>query len=336
MRNMQLIPRFASLMFALLCCCWSVATVRAQLQSSRVQSVADHTANMNGSYKLGVEDSLTILVVDEATIPPGPYAIDLNGQLKVPELGSVHAAGMTLDELSSVLTLRAKALLQNPILHISVTEFRSQRVSVLGEVTVPGVQQIRGRKTLFEAISDAGGLRSDAGGRITLTRRMEWGVIPLPGTKLDMSKSFSIADISVDDLMNGRNPVRNIELMPDDMLTVAKAQMIYVIGAVNRAGGFELSERDTMSVLQALALAQGMGRTAGARNAKILRATDGTSARKEVAFDLNKVMQGRAPDLTLHGDDILFIPNSVAKSVGQKTLDVLVSTGSGVAMYHVY
>lgn len=334
MRNTQHIPRCASLVLGLLSCGWGVAT--AQMSTSLAQSVVDQTTLSTGSYKLGVEDSLKILVADEPTIPPGPYAIDLNGQLKVPELGSVHAAGLTVDELSSALTLRAKAFLQNPMLSISVAEFRSQRVSVLGEVTIPGVQQIRGRKTLFEAISDAGGLRSTAGGHITLTRRMEWGAIPLPGTKLDMSKSFSIADISVDELMNGRNPVRNIELMPDDMLTVAKAQMVYVIGAVNRAGGFELSERDTMSVLQALALAQGMARTAGSRNAKILRATDGSSARKEVAFDLNKVMRGQAPDLSLRGDDILFIPNSVAKSAGLKTLDVLVATGSGVAMYHVY
>ena len=288
------------------------------------------------SYKLGPEDTLTVVVKDEPTILPGPYAVDLSGKITLPELGTVHAEGMTVEQLTAELTQRAKAFLQNPVISVSVTDYKSQRVSVLGAVANPGVQQIKGRKTLFEAVSEAGGLKSSAGGHITLTRKKQYGIIPLPGAKSDMSDSFSIADVSVDDLMNGRNPVRNVELRPDDTVTVAKSLSVYVIGAVNRAGGYELAEKDSMSVLQALALAQGTNRTAAMKSAKILRAADDGGARKEVMFDLNKVMQGHEPDITLRGDDILFIPNSTAKSASYRALDALIATGSGVAMYHAY
>jgi polysaccharide export outer membrane protein len=206
----------------------------------------------------------------------------------------------------------------------------------MGAVASPGVHQIQGRKTLFEVISEAGGLRQDAGDTINISREAKWGAIPLPGAKLDPSGQFSVATLNVQAVMNARNPAENIAIKPNDVITVPKAQLIYAIGAVNRAGGFPLNELQSMTVLQALALAEGLGRTASAGHAKILRASAGSAPRTETPVDLRHIMQGKAADEALQPEDILFIPNSAAKSASYRTLEALISTGSGVAIYHPF
>jgi polysaccharide export outer membrane protein len=254
----------------------------------------------------------------------------------LPELGTVHAAGITLGQLTDELTERLKSILQQPIVTVSVAEYHSQRVSVLGAVASPGVHQIQGRKTLFEVISEAGGLRQDAGDRIDITRDKKWGPIPLPNAKADPSGQYSVAELNVQAVMNARNPAENIAIKPDDVITVPKAQLVYVIGAVNRAGGFPLTERQSMTVLQALALAEGLGKTASAKRARILHASDGSSPRTEREINLNQIMAGKASDSPLEPEDILFVPNSAAKSASFRALDALISTGSGVAIYHPF
>lgn len=293
-------------------------------------------AGSDGEYLLGPQDSLFIRVADESEIPAGPYAIDLRGNLALPELGTVHAAGITVGQLTDELTERLKSILQQPIVTVSVAEYHSQRVSVLGAVASPGVHQIQGRKTLFEVISEAGGLRQDAGDTIDITREKKWGPIPLPNVKVDPTGRYSVAELNVQAVMNARDPAENIAIKPDDVITVPKAQLVYVIGAVNRAGGFALTERQSMTVLQALALAEGLGRTASAKHARILRASTGSAPRTESAIDLREIMEGRAPDAPLEPEDILFIPNSAAKSASFRALDALIATGSGVAIYHPF
>src|SRR5262249_52287851 len=150
------------------------------------------------------------------------------------------------------------------------------------------------------------------------------------------SGAYSVAQLNVQAVMNARDPADNIAIRPGDVITVPKAQLVYVIGAVNRAGGFPLSERQSMTVLQALALAEGLGRTASAGHARILHAPVGSAPRSETELDLRQIMQGKIPDEALQPEDILFVPNSAAKSASYRTLEALISTGSGVAIYHPF
>ena len=184
-------------------------------------------------------------------------------------------AGLSVEQLEAALTARLKEYLQDPVVTVSVSEFRSQPVSVLGAVNNPGVHQIRGRKTLFEVISEAGGLKNEAGNAIKITRRKEFGPIPLAGAAADPSGEFTVAEISVKSVMEARNPQENIQVQPNDVISVPRAELVYVIGAVKRAGGFVLSEREQISVLQALSMAEGLDRVASAPNARILRAAGG-------------------------------------------------------------
>jgi polysaccharide export outer membrane protein len=185
----------------------------------------------------------------------------------------------------------------------------------------------------MEIISLAGGFREDAGNVITVTRELQWGTISLPGTTTDPSEKFSIAEVHIRQVLEGKNPAANVSIMPHDVIAVPKAELVYVIGGVTKSGGFVLSEKENMSVLQALSLAEGLQRTADSRHAKVLRLQSGQDQRIEIAVDVKKILEGASEDVPLRGGDILFIPDSTAKRVGMRTMEAIVQAAVGVAIW---
>jgi polysaccharide export outer membrane protein len=285
------------------------------------------------AYVLGPQDSLNIRVIDMEEIGDDPYPIDLRGYITLPRIGRVHASGLTVEQLQTMLTAKFKEYLQEPVVNISVAEFHSQPVSILGAVETPGVHQILGNKTLFEVISEAGGLKDDAGNTITITRKITNGSLPLPNAVTDPSGRYSIADLNIRSVMSAKNPQDNIPVKPYDVITVPKADLIYVVGAVKRPGGFPLQERANMTVLEALSLSQGLDRGASSNKAKILRTDEATHARVEIPIDIKNILNGKISDQPLMANDILFIPSSTAKLATYRALEALVQTGSGIAIY---
>ncbi len=306
----------------------------AALKTTVAEPVESETkpAGVVQDYILGPEDSILVRVLDAEELGILPYAIDLRGNVDLPRVGRVHAAGRTTEQLEKALADLFRDYLQDPVVTVSVVEYRSQPISVLGQVTTPGVHQMRGRKTLFEVISEAGGLKEDAGNSIKITRQKEWGPIPLPSAVTDPSGDFSVATVGIHSVMEAQNPRENIAVKPNDVITVPKAELIYVIGAVKRSGGFILSERNDMSVLQALSMAEGLERTASAGKAIILRGR-GEANRTEIPVDIKSLLSGKAKDVALLANDILFIPTSAAKSVAMRTLEAVIQAGTGMAIY---
>jgi polysaccharide export outer membrane protein len=285
------------------------------------------------AYTLGPEDTLSIKVLNVDEISEDPYPIDLQGNIDLPVVGTAHAAGLTVSQLQVILTSKFREYVRTPGITISIAEFRSQPISVLGAVMNPGIHQMRGRKTLFEVISEAGGLKTEAGNIIKITRRKEFGDVPLPAAYTDSTKQFSIGEVTIRSVMQAQNPAENITVQPFDVITVPKADLIYVIGNVKRPGGFPLSEKPTISLLEALALAEGLERTAGPKNSKILRASAGSASRTEIPIDVKKILNGEASDVQLLPDDILFIPNSAAKSASARAIEAMIQVGTGVMIY---
>lgn len=286
------------------------------------------------AYMLGPEDQVVIRALDTEEIGNLPYRIDMRGNINVPLAGTIHAAGLTVAQLESVLRERLSAYLRTPVVTISISEFGSEPVSVLGAVTNPGVHQIRGRKTLFEVLSEAGGLKTEAGNTIKITRRVELGTIPLPGSTRDTSGNFWVAEVSARSILEAQNPSENIPICPNDIISVPRASLVYVIGAVKRTGGFVLTERDHITVLEALAMAEGVDRAASASRAKILR-QNGSLGRKEIAVNVNKILAGKSKDLSLQPDDILFVPSSALKSASMHGIESAIQLASGVAIYRL-
>src|SRR5229473_3033614 len=270
-------------------------------------------SQVRSTYLLGPDDLLEISGPELSDMANKSARIDGEGDIQVPLVGRIHVSGLTVQQSERELNKVLSTYIRHPQVVVSVTELRSLPVSILGAVNTPGVHQVQGHKTLLEMLSLAGGIRSDAGYSIRITRQVEWGCIPLPGTALDASGRFSVAEVNLKKIMEAKNPEENIQIFPHDVISVPKAEMVYVIGEVKRSGGFVLGEHQSMSVLQALSLAEGLSATADARHAKILRPSGnaGSSQREEIAVDVKGILTGRTGDVSLRGDDILFIPGSM-------------------------
>jgi polysaccharide export outer membrane protein len=288
------------------------------------------------SYIVGPEDVITVRVLDLDEFDPktlAPIRIDLGGNIRLPIAGRIQASGLTVEQLETEIARRLSNVLQEPEVTVSVIEFRSHPVSVLGAVKNPGVHQITGQKTLFEVLSLAGGLNPDAGNTIKVTRRVESGTLPLPSVSKDPSGEFFVGQLDVRGIMEAKNPLNNIKVLANDVVTVPKADMVYVIGAVKRSGGFVLSEKEQISVLQALSLAEGVDRVAGPKNAKILRQASPGSERTIIAVNVQRILEGQSQDVALCANDILFIPTSAAKNAGIRALEATIQMGTGLVIW---
>jgi polysaccharide export outer membrane protein len=312
--------------------CASTA-IHASAQATSVpaarQAPADCDGQSRSTYLLGPDDEVEMAGPEADDPSVKSLRIDGDGEIQVPLVGRVHVAGLTVQEAQHELEGRLSTYIRDPQITLTVKELRSQPVSILGAVNAPGLHQVRGYRTLLEMLSSAGGLRADAAHRISITRRREWGCIPLPSAAADATGQFVVAEVSVTEIVSGRMPEGNIQILPHDVISVPRAEMVYVIGDVKRSGGFVIGENESMSVLQVLSLAEGMNGTADKRRARILRREPG-GQRAEIAVDVKAILAGKSEDVMLHADDILFIPGSAGKKASLRALETAIQTGTGL------
>jgi polysaccharide export outer membrane protein len=312
-----------------------------------VQNAAGKTANGPGGltvvpsappqapseYVLGPQDELRIWALGMEEISERPVRIDPAGFIDLPVVGRVQVGGLTVEQAKQQLVERLQSELREPRVSLDIVEYGSQPVSVIGAVNSPGIHQLLGHKTLLETLSLAGGLRQDAGHSIKITRRMEAGPIPISNAMVDRSNQFSVAEIQLKDLLAATNPADNITIQPHDVISVSTAELIYVVGAVRKPGGFTLNDRETVSVLQALSMAEGLGEAPAAGSAKILRPLEGNAERQEIPVDLKKILNGDERDVDLQANDILYVPTSASKKAMSRGLEAVVSTVSGLVVW---
>ncbi|HEV2103823.1 MAG TPA: polysaccharide biosynthesis/export family protein [Candidatus Acidoferrum sp.] len=290
---------------------------------------------IRSTYLLGPDDQLEISGPELTDATNKPVRINSEGNVQVPLAGSVHVAGLTVQQSEQELDKILTKYIRNPQVMVNVVEVRSQPVSVLGAVNSPGVHQVQGHKTVLEMLAAAGGIRQDAGYSIRITRQVEWGCIPLPGAQLDATGKYSVAEVNLQKIMDAKTPEENIQIFPHDVISVPKAEMVYVIGEVHRSGGFVLGEHKSISVLQALSLAEGLNTGADPRHAKILRLKPEADQREELKVDVKDALNGKKPDFPLQGEDILFIPGSTGKKAALRGLEAAIQTGTGLAIWRV-
>ena len=284
-------------------------------------------------YVLGAGDQIVLHVVDMEEISDKPIRIDPNGYVDLPLAGRLQASGLTVEQFKANVAAKLSKYIDSPQVSVNLTDNQSRPVSVVGEVTSPGVHQLPGPKRLIEVISLAGGVRPDAGSRVIITREQRWGTLPIANAKTDLATGVSTATISLNALMNSQNPVDNIEVQPNDIISIPKAETVYVVGNVRKAGGFQLSSHESITLLQAVTLAEGMDRDAKGSGARILRPKPGNDGNpQEIPVDLTAILAGKSPDVPLFGNDIVFVPNSKLKAAG-RTLNAIALVASGAALY---
>jgi protein involved in polysaccharide export with SLBB domain len=165
---------------------------------------------------IGVEDTVSISVLNGEEISKS-WRVGSTGELSLPMAGTIHAAGLTIEELQQELVRRLKRYIIEPEVSVSVSEFRSQPITVTGAVAKPGVYQVDRHKTIFDVLVMAGGL-ANAGTRITLKRETARGSLGIPGARLGQD-GYAVADMDLNEVMK-RGAAAQLEMQANDQISV--------------------------------------------------------------------------------------------------------------------
>ena len=293
-------------------------------------------------YRIGAHDLLEINVFEAPDLNRS-LRVSAGGEISMPLLGAIQSTGLTARELEGVIEIKLRQYMKNPHVGVFVTTVESHPVSVVGAVKKPGVFQIRGTKTVLEMLSMAEGLADDAGDQVLVMRGagLQFGSDSLRDTTSTNPDSAPPANppgnetikINLKDLLESGDQRYNVPVYPGDIVKVTRGGIVYVIGDVKKPGGFVLRSDQNMSVLKAIALAEGLNSTSAKSRTKIIRTDEHSGKRTEFPIDLGKVLAGKAPDTPLKPADIVFVPNSSGKTVLYKGTEASVATASGVAIW---
>jgi polysaccharide biosynthesis/export protein len=283
--------------------------------------------------QLGPGDQVLLHVSDLDESPKEPVRIDPNGNLDLPLIGTTHVAGLTATQIKANLTAAYSKYIQSPQVTLNVTEYQSRPVSVLGSVTHAGVYQMQGPKRLAEVISLAGGTSADAGPNVVVTRKQQWGRVTAPGASTSVAGGDSSVAIPLNNITSGKVPEDNILVEPDDVIAVPRAELVYVVGNVRKAGAFALNQTSALTVVQALTLAEGFSPDAAGSRARILRRVENSQTPVEIKVDASRILAGKAADQPLMANDILFIPNSAMKASSKRMIEAAIGISTGVLVY---
>lgn len=305
----------------------------ADVQSQDTTNLLLNT-RIGANYVIGPEDVLLVDVFDVPELSKLTVEVGNDGNISVPLLGNVKAAGLTQHQLRDELAEEwGKKYLQDPQVMLTIEKFKSRPVSVVGAVAKPGEYYLTGRRTLVEVLAMAGGPANlgAAAGKEVMVERPE-GFQDLPQADGLTQTAPDKVSIEMKKLLYTQDTDLNIEIKPFDIVSVSRAGIVYVVGAVTRPGGYVLEDKDSVSVLEALAMAQGVGPNARSHEARIVKRS-ATGVQTSVPIDIKKVLEGKAPDVTLAANDILFVPNSTSKAIGKQGLATTVGILTGLVIY---
>jgi polysaccharide biosynthesis/export protein len=238
-------------------------------------------------YHVGEGDMLKITVYDHEDLTT-TVRVSGDDTIDFPLIGQVRVAGMKASQVADSITkLLADGYIINPHVTVFVEEFRSKKVTVLGQVTSPGLYELRQHTSILELISKAGGLSKDAGNEATIKRK-----------KNDVDNGKDIIRIDLKKLIEKGDMTLNTEIQDGDIVNIKKAELIYVNGEVRSAGAYKYEEGIT--VIKAITIAGGLSEKAAPTRVKIIRKASG---KEEVICDVKM-------DKSLMPDDIIVVPES--------------------------
>ena len=301
LRAQRLVPLVAWLAFFLL------------VSTSRMSAAGDAGRSV---LQVAGGDLLEINVFDVPELS-GKFRVSNMGSISLPLIGELAVENSRTNEVEHTIAekLESGGYVRNPQVSVFVAEFATQGVSVLGEVKKPGIYPSFGSHRLLDYLS------------------MAEGTTPLAGSIVDITRHGSSTTQRV--ALRSKGEVReNPEILSGDTVLIERAGVVYVVGDVARPGGFPMDQDDQLSVLQAVALAQGVNRTAALKSAKLIRTTP--RGKTEVPINLHAMLGSKAADVPLVDGDIVFIPSSAAKSAMKRGLEAGVQAAVGVAIYGRY
>jgi len=285
--------------------------------AAKAGDAAQDSSDQSTAVKLGPGDLIEVNVYNVPELA-SKVRVSLAGDIYLPLIDYVHVDGLTQEEAQSVIEKRLTdgGFVRSPHVTIFVDEAASQGVTVLGEVMRPGIYPDTADHKLYQIVSEAGGFTAAASRKIAVMRRD----LPDP-IRVELPRNL------------GDDRSGNIDILPGDTITIPRAPVIYVVGDVGRPSGL-LVDNGTLTVLQALALAGGTNHTAKLSGARILHKTPAGIV--ETRVEIKKMLEAKAPDVTLQADDILFIPVSGARVLAARTFDAAMTAATAVGIYSAH
>lgn len=269
--------------------------------------------------RIGSGDLVEINVYDSPDLS-GRFRVDEKGDISVPLLGPVHVEGETAEEAGKTVEQRyVDADILKPSkarAAVFISEYASQGILVTGEVKTGGLYPAFGVRMFNDVMIAAGGVTSVASSKVIITR-----------------KADPDHPITVDYNPEALTPViPRIQVFPGDTITVPRAGIIYVLGDVNRSGGFVLEGRKALSVETAMALAGGGAHAAALNRVHLVRTLD-DGRKEDIILAVNQIYKGKAPDVALKDGDVLYVPTSNVKLVTEQAINSALGIGTSVAVY---
>ncbi len=311
----------ASWLFAILALGSGVASTRAQAPVAKPPAVEE--------YRLGPGDIVSISVTDSPEFNQKARVSD-SGVIQVTGVNdALTAEGLTPIELSQFIrkSLMEAKQLRDPKVNVFIDEYHGRTVTILGAVAKPSVYALTRRTNVLDAISLAGGPLPNSGNTVTVVRGEA-------GAEASGTAVGSVRIVDVGRLTRGEDPGGNIEVYNGDVLNVSPAQVVYVVGAVAKPGGYVMTNpSEGVSVVQAVALAEGFRPLAATHRGLIIRQSTSVQSRREIPVDIENVMTGTQADLVLAPNDILYVPESGRKKTLKVMGEIAMSAVNGVAIY---
>jgi polysaccharide biosynthesis/export protein len=279
-------------------------------------------ARFSQDYLLGPGDIIEATVFGVDDLKGKALTLDSEGKISLPFINSVQLMGLTPRESEiKVSALYEASVMKNPQVSVTVKEYHSQFVNVLGAVFKPGTYQLTRRAFLVDALAMAGGLLAEKAEYKAYVHRANVSPISDKSTA-DTSADKGTIDVDLVQLLEKGDISLNVPIYAGDVISVPERieKFFYVLGDVNKGGAFEMKKGEQITLSRALASAGGLMRTAKATKAAIIRPNpDGTT--KQIPVDIKKLLIGKLPDMDIMQSDVLFVPGSTTKTVGYSVLN---------------
>lgn len=278
--------------------------------------------------RIGNDDLIGVTVYDAPELTR-TVRVNSAGNISLPMVDQpLHAAGLYPADLEKMIAgaLTQDHVLIDPIVTVSIVEYRSHPITVVGAVKMPVTFQATGNVTLLDAISRAQGLTDNAGSEILVSRQ---------APDADGKPATLVQRIPVRGLFDGMNLSLNLSLQGGEVIRVPEAGRIFVVGDVKKSGAFYITDGSESSVLKALALSEGLD-SFSSHEAYIYRTDDTGEARKEIPIELKKILDRKMPDVALEAGDILYVPSATGAKAGLKTLETSLGIGTALGAAFIY
>jgi polysaccharide export outer membrane protein len=295
---------------------WGV-TARAQEQATAVASSAvTNTATPRSApaaddrYRIGPGDVLDIKVFNKPQFNREGVKVDPRGMIRIPLVKQeIRAACRTEDELAAEVADQLKEYLRAPEVIVQIKDYQAAPVSVLGQVRAPSRFLLQRRARLLELITFTNGPTDSAGRTIQVVHAGTFASCDEPTANIN-TVAAEVDYYKLSDTMRGDEKA-NPYVRAGDVISIAKADEIYVIGNVIRPTILPLVEPLTVS--RAIAMAGGTAIDTKKSEIHIVRQIPGTTDKKEILVDLDAINKHKAEDIVLVANDIVDVPASGGK-----------------------